>query len=185
MLIQTSPPDFDLQHYFISFSMTLICMHRLIQILFRSTKRSTFYCQLFLGTEWLFVYVLFYTCVSLFSLFTPPAISAISSRDTHIPICSRGPTGTRFPWWAWWPGDTADQTRRSFPFAVKQLSEDTVAQTDCSHQCQHLHIWKCKQKQNKTQNKHLFNVLIKNIRIVSSGRELNVLCFEVLSRPTP
>ena len=91
-------------------------------------------------------YVSIYTWVSLLSLFTLPAISAISSRDTHIPISSRGPTRTGFSRQARWPCDAADQTRCSFQFGVKELSQDALAQTDCSHQRPHLHICKCRQQ---------------------------------------
>lgn len=82
----------------------------------------------------------FYTCVSLLSLFPLPAISAISSWDTHIAICTRGSTGAWFPWQARRAGDAADGTRASSLPGVEQLPKHTVAQTDRSHQCPHLQL---------------------------------------------
>lgn len=83
-----------------------------------------------------------HTCVSLLSLLALPAIPAISSRDSHVPVRSRGPTGARFARWAGWSWDAADEARGSL-----QLPQDTVAQTDHSHQRPHLQI--CGYKQQK------------------------------------
>lgn len=81
--------------------------------------------------------------MSLLSLFPLPAISAISSRDTHIAICTRGSAGAWFPWQAWRAGDAADEARSSFQPGVPQLPKHTVAQTDHPHQCPHLQLCEC------------------------------------------
>lgn len=97
-------------------------------------------------TDVVALHVSSYTCFSLLSLFTLPAISAISSWDTHIPIRTWGPTGAWFAWQAWWARDTTDETRCSSQSVVEQLPKDTVAQTGHSHQCPHLQLCKCKQQ---------------------------------------
>lgn len=126
-------------------------LHRLVAFEYRHTWTDA-------------ISVSYYTWVSLFSLFTLPAISAISSRDTHIPICSWGPTGTRFARQSGRPRDAADQTRRSFQLGLKQLSKNTVAQADYSHQHPHLQICKCKTTEFKEHYYLKWWVIITSLR---------------------